>query len=214
MRLSGGRLVIGDSSAVASQSLGGEGVAGDVILDGGTIAILGGGSIQSFNQSFTGAGRGGNIDLLADSIEISGQSEFGGASLVLSGTDTAGDGGRISIRTPSLVMNGGQILSSASFGEGPNGERPGGAGGSIDVDVGQLSMAGGALMRSFVSTTVPGVPGRGGAVTVSVDGHADVSGFGSGIFSFASNVPVFLMSSTSRSTVPLTGFTVAAALSM
>ncbi len=182
IRLTAGQVAIGDSSAVVSGSLGGEGVGGDVTVVGGTVSVTGGGSIQSLNQNFGGGGRGGNISVQADdSITISGQDAFGGSSLVVSLTDTAGDGGGISLKASSLKMDGGQILSSATFGDGP-----GGAAGAIAIEVGQLTLNGGGLIRSFVSTTVPGVPGTAGDVTVTVAGQADIAGPGTGIFSFAS----------------------------
>ncbi len=187
VHLAAGRVTI-DGSVIATVSAGGGGVGGDVQVDGGIVALTNGGSIRSAHrpgQDLLGnflVGRGGDITVTAtESVAMS------GASTVRSSTVTAGDGGQILISAPSLTMDeGASLLSTARFGEGPGGEIPGGAGGPIDVEVGRLNLMGGATINSLVSTTVPGVPGQGGSVTVAVAGEATIAGPGSGIFSIAS----------------------------
>ncbi len=176
----GGAVAI-DASTIITASLGGEGVGGDVAVEAGTISLTGGSTIQSLVQSFTGDGRGGKITMSAtDSISI------GGGSGLFSVTQTSGNGGLISVSAPSgsLTMDGGaQILSQASFEEGP-----GGAGGPIVIDVRDLSLNG-ATINSINSAPTPDVPSQGGSVTVTATGNAEMSGENSGIFSIAFGAP-------------------------
>ena len=167
-----------DGSGVASASFGGEGVAGNVNVDGTTISLLNGGSIQSVVESITGLGQGGSINVnAAESISMT------GASGLFSVANNAGTGGNISISTPSLTMDGGgtTVASLGSFGEGP-----GGTSGAISINTGSFTLSGGALLNSVVSTTAPGVTAQAGNVTVLVDGAALITGAGTAIVSSAS----------------------------
>jgi large exoprotein involved in heme utilization and adhesion len=145
------------------------GDAGNIVVEGGSLTLTDGAQISS---STFGEGRSGTITVAAtDSISIT-----GGASALFSNTANRGDAGRLSISTPRLTMDEGDIQTNAAPGSS-------GSAGSIDVRAGRLTLTGGAQISSGTFGE-----GRGGTVRVmatealSIAGQ-DQEGFPSGLFS-------------------------------
>ena len=126
-----------DNSAGIAASTSGEGNAGSVLLDVGKLTLTGGGGIST---SSSGSGKGGDLTVKAsESVFISGlDSEGFSRSGLYSDTmgtgDKAGDGGAISIKTPSLVLDNGGDISAEAIGKGNAG--------SVSLDVGKLTLTG------------------------------------------------------------------------
>ena len=87
---------------------------------------------------------------------------------------TPGDGGQISVTTPSLVMNAGTRIDSSTLWDGDAGQ--------ITGEVGNLTLNDGAQIRSqsggeVVTTKQPSVGfGKGGSVTFTVDDSILITG--------------------------------------
>jgi filamentous hemagglutinin family protein len=165
----------------------GGGVGGDVVLNVGTVRLLGGSSIESSSQihNFTpGLGQGGNVTIqglegagsAAESVTLSGNSSLS------STTSGSGDGGRLAITSKSLTMDGAATSVNTSTTEA-------GRGGDIVVSVRHANLSGGA--RLFAQTnnsdinaqpgptlTVQGLEGAG-----SLADSVVLLGSGSGIVS-------------------------------
>lgn len=165
----------------------GGGVGGDVVLNVGTISLLGGSSIETSSQihNFTpGLGQGGNITIrglegagsAAESVTLSGD------SFLSSATAGSGDGGRVAITSKSLTMEGAATTVKSETTDV-------GRGGDIVVSVRHANLSGGA--RIFAQTnnadinaqpgptlTVQGLQGAG-----SMADSVSLSGVSSGIVS-------------------------------
>ena len=165
----------------------GGGVGGDVILNVGTISLMGGSSIESSSQMHNatpGLGQGGNVTIqglegagsAAESVALSSDSSL---SSVTSGS---GDGGRVAITSKSLTMDGFATTVKSST-------QDVGIPGDIVVSVQHANLSGGATI-----TTLSGSADSNAseAATVTVQGLGDpgsmadsvaFSGLGSGIVS-------------------------------
>ena len=168
----GGRLFVDQSKVSADTLLDVDGapvaidiqIAGDVVLTTGALLSA---------SALFGAGRGGDINLTADSVDISGRDSFSNASgfrtETLFGT---GAGGQLTVSAQSLTMDDGGTLTTTTSSEG--------AGGAITLNVGSLNMTGGATINSNTGFLAPG-----GNITVNAN-SATIAGqdsFGSsGIF--------------------------------
>jgi hypothetical protein len=157
----------------------GDGNAGDVEVQVGTLTLTGGAQIQArsgvaefkegvFTHSGTGGpGRGGDVTVNAtESISIAGGDSDGNPSGLASSTVNKGDAGKVFVSTPLLQIAGGGIGAN-TLGDGNAGD--------IDVEVGQLMLTGGTItssvgIRQFITSPFPliytGGPGRGGNLTV------------------------------------------------
>ena len=100
VQLTAGSLTMENGASILTATVDGGGVGGDVVLNVGTVSLMGGSSIQSQSQNFTpGLGQGGNVTIqglqgagsAAESVALS-----GGSSL-LSQTFGSGEGGRVAI---------------------------------------------------------------------------------------------------------------------
>ncbi len=129
---------------------------GDVWLDVRTLSLKDGAVIQSGTPVTTG----GNVTVTArDSVIIS-----GGSGISSQAFDH--DAGRVRISKPStLIVDNGFIDTST---------RGGGAAGDISVEVGSLTLAGGAQIAS--SSLDPQTTGRGGSVSITADNSVSISG--------------------------------------
>ena len=167
----------------------GGGVGGDVVLNVGTVSLLGGSSIESFSQihnSTPGLGQGGNVTIqglegagsAAESVTLSGD------SFLSSATAGSGAGGRVAITSKSLTMEGAATtVKSETTGVG--------RGGDIVVNVQHASLSGGATIKTLTFSNEDNAP-AGGSVTVqglqgagSMADSVALSGLGSGIVSDA-----------------------------
>jgi len=165
----------------------GGGVGGDVILNVGTVSLMGGSSIESSSQihnATPGLGQGGNVTIqglegagsAAESVALSSDSSLSSA------TSGSGDGGRVAITSKSLTMDGFATTVKSST-------QDVGIPGDIVVSVQHANLSGGATI-----TTLSGSADSNAseAATVTVQGLGDpgsmadsvaLSGLGSGIVS-------------------------------
>ena len=168
------RLTLENSSAIVTRNSELGLVGGDLVLNVGTLRLLGGDSggsqIASINNTGTDldgdglvdvTGVGGNVTIqgttqgansAADSVVLS-----GGSRITSAVSSTGGNGGGISIRTTSLDLNEGSSISSSTAGTGH--------GGNIVLSVRQLGVVDGATISSSTSSENP-IPAAGGMVTV------------------------------------------------
>jgi filamentous hemagglutinin family protein len=171
-------LILADSS----------GRGGDIELRVGRLTLSGGAQIGSN----TFAGQGGNVLITAtESATISGHSHTAeipanasgrdgrAPSGVFSQTTELGNGGRVSITTPRLIMAEGSRIAVDTGGDG--------SGGNIHVQVGALSVASGAQITSssgFTQRLVFHVgTGQGGNITITAVDVVSIAGQNSGLFS-------------------------------
>jgi large exoprotein involved in heme utilization and adhesion len=155
-----------DSSVI--RAIAGEyasGNAGEILLEVGSLALSNGAQITT---STDGAGSGGDVTVTAtDSISISGHSIESSAmyhSVIISSTYGDGNGGTISISTPSLTIDDGALASETGLGAG--------SGGDIFVEVGDLTISNGGL----ISTMSFGVGNAGDiSITASDTFHSNNS---------------------------------------
>jgi filamentous hemagglutinin family protein len=158
VRVTAGTLLI-DGSIVNTTAFG-TGGAGDINVGAGTVALTGGARVGSTTE---GDGPGGSTTLTAsDSVTLSGRDAGGNASGLVSDTIVSGDGGRLAVSAPLLIMDGGTIASS-TFGQG--------RGGDLVLDVGRLSLSGQATITSHAGGFAPG-----GTLTVTSLGPVTLSG--------------------------------------
>ena len=180
-----------DGASMKTETFG-DGHAGDIRANVGTLSLANGATIRSNNFSF-GIGQSGNItvqglggtDTAAAAVTISGQDAFGTPSGVFSETQGNGEGGRVSMTTQSIALeNGGTITASSLFGNG--------APGDIELNVGTLSLTGGAIIQSSDSSfrfgpganiSIQGVSGAGSRADSVTISNPDPFGPLSGIFS-------------------------------
>jgi filamentous hemagglutinin family protein len=155
-----------DGSFVLSQTFG-AGPAGGVSIQASTLTVTGGGTVAS---ATLGDGHGGDVNINAtQSVSISGHDSASNPSSIATQTTSFGDGGRLTVSTPSLMMfDGGSIVTAAS----------GGRGGDLMVTVDQLSMNSGATIKSHNGLNAPS-----GNISISATGPVALSGNLSGIFS-------------------------------
>jgi len=207
-------LITLDNIAILSSETSGTAKAGNVSLNGGIINILHGSiltnsSVLSSNpftvSTDSPLATGGNIDISAtNSVLISGfgaSGSFLSPNKISSTTSSLATGGRVSISTPSLMLDdGAQVTTATSSLEG-------GIGGAVLLNVGRLSLQGGATISSgtdsfiasnisdigrgsiFLSGPDPGtfIGGQGGSVTIVATNGIVLSGSNTGIFSRSLN---------------------------
>lgn len=154
-----------------------------MVLNMGTVSLLGGSSIESSSQ---GLGQGGNVTIqgfegtgsAAESVTLSGD------SFLSSATAGSGAGGRVAITSKSLTMEGAATtVKSETTGVG--------RGGDIVVNVQHASLSDGATIKTLTFSNEDNAP-AGGSVTVqglqgagSMADSVALSGLGSGIVSDA-----------------------------
>jgi filamentous hemagglutinin family protein len=174
-------IVVGEGTFVATTSLGPH-AAGDVVLRGGRIAIVDGGVVDS---SALSAGAAGSVRLEAtDSITVAGRSALGDAAWVGSTTSGPAAAGTVSLRAPSVRIDDGGRVTTASLPldggrfdpaiELPPG--PGGPAGEIRVDAARLVVAGGGQIDSSSLSE-----GAAGDLRLRAGESIEVSGQGSRI---------------------------------
>jgi filamentous hemagglutinin family protein len=154
-----GRLLVDRSLITASAT----GDGGNVELQVGTLTLSGRAQIRVDTR---GEGRGGQLSVTAtDTVTI-----IGAESGLFSNTGGSGDAGRVVISAPTLRMEGGLIQTLAAR------ESRGNAG-SLELQVGTLTLSGGAQIR--VDTRGEG---RGGQLSVTATDTVAIIGAESGLF--------------------------------
>ena len=189
VQLIAGNLTMENSASIVTLALAGGGVGGDVVLNVETASLLGGSSIQSQTQNFTPeSGQGGNVTIHG----LPGV-EFGAArsvilsdgSFLLSEAQGSSDGGRVTVTSKSLTMEGAGTTIHTQANDV-------GRGGDIVVSVRHAKLSDGA---TITTQTVSGALNAQPGPTLTVQGlqgagsKADsfvLSGFGSGIVSDSS----------------------------
>ena len=113
VQLTARTLTMENSASILTATSDGDGVGGDVVLNVGTVSLMGGSSMPSQSTSFTpGLGHGGNVTIqglkgagsAAESVALS-----GGSSLS-SQTYGSGDGGQVAITATSVTMEGAAFI--------------------------------------------------------------------------------------------------------
>lgn len=175
--------------SISTTTGGGGGFGGNLILNVGTVSLMGGSSIDASSQlhNFTpGLGQGGNMTIrglegagsAAESVTLSGDSRL------VSVTSGSGEGGRLAITSKSLTMDGAATTINTSTTDV-------GRAGDIVVSVQHASLSSGATIKTL---TASGDPNAQAGASVTVQGLAGVgskadavllSGPGSGIISDA-----------------------------
>lgn len=169
-------------SAIASQAGAAGGAAGHVAIKAGRLEVLDGAKIST--QTF-GRGNGGNLEIAADSLLVSGinaalqahlQATHGkldsarsavlaSSERFLAGDAATGNAGKVRIEATDLQLAAGGSISSAT-------DTPG-LGGRIDLIADTLRLSGGALI-SAASSTSPNA-GKAGDVSISARGSVEIA---------------------------------------
>jgi filamentous hemagglutinin family protein len=196
VHLTADSLTIENSSAIVTRNSELGQVGGDLILNVGTLDLLGGesGGSQIASINNTGVdldgdgvvdvtGVGGNLNIMVQGTTAGAGSMVlsGGSKITSDAGSESGNGGGISIRTTSLDLGEASIISSSTTGTGH--------GGDILVEVQELSIVDDATISSSTNSEKP-IPAAGGTVTVQgLDGLGSMassvllSGLNTGIFS-------------------------------
>jgi filamentous hemagglutinin family protein len=104
-------------SSLLSTQTGSKGSGGDLNINTNTLLLEDGGQVTT--ATFFGEGNAGNLTINANSVQVIGTSQAGGfPSFLVTGTQSTGDGGNLSINTNTLLIeNGAQVLTT-TFSEG------------------------------------------------------------------------------------------------
>jgi len=160
---------------------GGPGDAGAIALSAKTITVTGG---QVTSDSAGGSGHGGDVTIFTtQKFAATGQftDEFGETSPagVFSQAHSSGDGGTISLTSPSVEITNGAQISSSAF--------QAGNAGAIVLNTGDVLLSAGGQLSSSSSFFAPGLIPTGAAGTITIQGLASpaesgvIGGGGSGI---------------------------------
>ena len=154
----------------------GAGRGGDIAVEVGNLTLTGGAEINSTSK---GPGPGGNITVTAhNSLSIFGRSSAPFLSLSGLVTNAREDGpaGRIVVATPTLQMDDG-VIQAITLGKG--------SAGAIQINVGSLTLTGGAQISSSRATSLAteartSVTGQDGNVVITATDFVTISGRGGG----------------------------------
>jgi filamentous hemagglutinin family protein len=144
----------------------GTGNAGEVRFSVGQLRIQNGAQV---NASTSGAGRAGDVNVVADSIDLLGTSDdrqnvsFVGSETF---TNSTGDAGNVTVESRLLNIQDGAAISSSTFGSGQGGRLNVTARESATLS-GTVQIANGQLSSSRLSSTTAGA-GNAGEVRFSV----------------------------------------------
>ncbi len=190
------------------------GDAGNITINTGRLIVRDGATISASAGSGS-TGRGGNLTVNANSVELSGTLPNGNYSSLLTATAGAGDAGDLTINTGRLTVRDGAVISSATLstsgaqggiltitasesveltGTSANGQLPSalstdsigtGKAGDLTINTQQLIIQNGA--RASVSSYGTG---QGGTLSVNTSGSVQLSGtsangWASGIYASA-----------------------------
>jgi filamentous hemagglutinin family protein len=155
-----------DALIAARANSGSTGEGGFVTANVGTLSAMGG---AFFSTTTFGTRAGGTINLTAtESISISGRNTSGAQSGLFSSTNRNGDAGQITIAAPLLQINDGLIETRTGTGST-------GRAGTITVNLGTLSLTGGAQMSATTFGT-----GAAGTVALTATESIALSGRNAG----------------------------------
>jgi large exoprotein involved in heme utilization and adhesion len=138
----------------------GNGDAGDITIKTGSLVIREGAQVSAstFSES---EGRGGNITVTADSIDLVGRVDRVSSGLFAI-TQASGDAGDLKIETGSLTARDGAVISTRTFGSGD--------GGDIKINASNVDLSG-ISTNGFSSglLALTSQTGRGGNITVKTN---------------------------------------------
>jgi filamentous hemagglutinin family protein len=152
-------LTMDNGSIVTSTSSESGGRGGDVVLNGGTVRLTNGASINSQSgseedQGRFSTGRAGDIIMSVTSLTLAKRSKITSSSL---GTEpNAGDAGNITIQSESTVVLNDSLITT---------EARAASGGKIEINAPEMIR----LTNSEVSTSVKGVAGESNGGDISID---------------------------------------------
>jgi len=141
--------------------------SGTVVIRGGQLVLTGGTSISNFNQGSSSSG-------VAIRLEASGDVTMDGGSSLNSIAFQSGGAGALQVQANSLKLREFASINSDTQG--------GGRGADISIDVGQLTLEGGARIGTSASAFLP-PGGAGGDISVKATGPVTITGESSGIVS-------------------------------
>jgi large exoprotein involved in heme utilization and adhesion len=151
----------------------GAGRGGDIAVEVGHLSLTGGAEI---NGTTSGSGSGGDIHVTAHhTLSILGRSivPFLSLSGLVTNALENGPAGRIVVATPILQMDDG-VIQAITLGKGSAGD--------IQLNVGSLTLTGGAQISSssgatsLVTETLTSVTGQGGNVAITATDSVTISG--------------------------------------
>ncbi len=158
------------------------GQGGDVNISANTLRVEGGALVST---STSGAGKGGNLTVDAQDVQLIGRSADGrvGSGLYADAANSTGDAGDLTIKTNTLLVRDGAAVRSNTSGSGK--------GGSLTVDASDVQLIGrsadGGVGGGLSASTLPSSTGDAGDLTIKTntllvrDGaQVSVSTFGSG----------------------------------
>ncbi|NJP09738.1 MAG: S-layer family protein [Leptolyngbyaceae cyanobacterium RU_5_1] len=119
-------------SGIITQAAG-SGKAGNIIIQTGELIVKDGGKIAA-SGLFGSNGQGGDIDIQANEIKLTGSVNVFARSAIETRADGFGGAGRIAIKTRTLAVQDGSQISASTLGNG--------AGGKINIRADQLEVSG------------------------------------------------------------------------
>jgi filamentous hemagglutinin family protein len=178
-------------TALLSQTFGGSGAAGKISVETGQLTINGRAEIST--PTF-GVGRGGDIDIIADSLAVSGAGDAN-ATGIYANTFGGGSGGHLQVQARTVDVADRSSLQAGSIGAGPGGGAtivadellrvrggsfvstgavfsPFGDAGDLVIEAGRVEITGintatDPALGDFTGLTASAVNGRGGLVSVT-----------------------------------------------
>lgn len=148
------------------------GDAGDITIEAGSIRVRNGATIES---TTSGNGRGGNLSLTADSIEVTGFTPTVTANAPIrlpslvqttSNASATGNAGNVTIQTNRLLVGGGAGIDASTVGQGQGGSIRIVARDSVDL-VGATDLQS-PLLQSTLGSSSNGT-GNAGTITIQTD---------------------------------------------
>lgn len=150
-----------DSPSVIINAVGGTGSSGDILINTGSLNLIGAALITAFTE---GRGNAGNVTIRArDGVSISGRNSGITSSVLALGV---GNGGGIDIQARSLFLSDGTLISSSTLVRGNAG--------NIQINVSDsVSLNGGSNVQA-----ISGGQGDAGNVTIAAGGEVALDGIG------------------------------------
>ncbi|MBW4629469.1 MAG: S-layer family protein [Brasilonema octagenarum HA4186-MV1] len=144
---------------------GANGQGGDVSISASSLRLEGGAAVSA---SILGAGKGGNLRVDAQDVQLIGRSADGQTSsglLASANQNSTGDAGDLTIKTNTLLVRDGAVVSAGTFGAGK--------GGNLRVDAQDVQLIGtsadGQYSSGLSATAEPNSTGDAGDLTIKTN---------------------------------------------
>jgi filamentous hemagglutinin family protein len=141
------------------------GNGGDLTIKTNTLLVKDGAQVSA---ATFGAGKGGNLTINAQDVQIIGTNTNGQLLSVLSAStqpDSTGDGGDLAIKTSTLLVKDGAQVNAGTFGAGK--------GGNLNIDAQDVQIIGrsadGQFSSSLLADTQPDSTGDAGDLTIKTN---------------------------------------------